>query len=765
MSHARLRCCAVLVLLALAAACRDTAGPNASLVPAAISGATTIAFTGSVGSTLPVSVRVTSAQGEAIANVSVGFAVTGGSGSVAPATVVTDANGQASTTWTLGTTAGTQTLSASVVNLQPVTFSATARPGPPTGMGPAAGHSQHGTVNSAVLTRPAVRVTDTYGNGVAGVAVQFAVTAGGGVASGTAQTTNNEGIATVGDWILGSVVGSQRLSATAPGLAPVHFTAQSLSQGFNLLIEAVHLNQGSQTLPGGIGAVSGRGGLLRVVVRASEANTLTPSVRLRFFQGTTLLREQTIEAPGSGVPRNVDISDLRQTWNLQLSAAEVVPGLAVEAVVDANGAIPDINRADNRFPREAGSISLDAVALAPLRIVFFPIHATVQGVTGSITNANVETFLEATRQWIPSSTVAATVRSPFTTGLDLRVGSSWNTLLADLQAVRTAEGARDEYYHGIIGDFSGIPYGGLAYRPSSPGSTFRSGLSYDRHPFSTGTIAHELGHNLGRLHAPCGNPPNVDPNFPHPNGALGSPGFDILRGIIHAPNSNSDYMSYCRPRWTSDYTYRGILQWRRQDPLARWDGATGNSATSGETEGLLLWGRIGSGGVMLNPAFALAGEPVLPREGGPNELRGIAADGTVLFQLAFAGVSVMDGSDPDERHFAFLVPLRRSDLDRIERIELATPRGNAVHRRSVPAEAHAEHARPAIRLESRPGNRVRVRWDANLYPAALVRDPNSGHVLSIARGGDLEIATGARAADRIEVILSDGVRSRVGTPR
>ena len=42
----------------------------------------------------------------AMANVSVAFAVTAGGGSVGAASVATNAQGQASTTWTLGATAG-----------------------------------------------------------------------------------------------------------------------------------------------------------------------------------------------------------------------------------------------------------------------------------------------------------------------------------------------------------------------------------------------------------------------------------------------------------------------------------------------------------------------------------------------------------------------------------------------------------------------------------------------------------------------------------
>ena len=101
------------------------------------------------------------------------------------------------------------------------------------GAGPAAtiaanaGNGQSATVNTAVATPPSVIVTDLSGNPVAGVAVTFAVTGGGGSATGLTQNTNPAGIATVGSWTLGTAAGSNTLSATSGALggSPVSFTA------------------------------------------------------------------------------------------------------------------------------------------------------------------------------------------------------------------------------------------------------------------------------------------------------------------------------------------------------------------------------------------------------------------------------------------------------------------------------------------------------------------------------------------------------------
>jgi len=80
------------------------------------------------------SVLVTDANGNPVAGVEVTFAVTSGGGTVSPSTpITTDADGiAAADSWTLGTTVGDNTVTATAVGLadSPVTFTATAIPGP-----------------------------------------------------------------------------------------------------------------------------------------------------------------------------------------------------------------------------------------------------------------------------------------------------------------------------------------------------------------------------------------------------------------------------------------------------------------------------------------------------------------------------------------------------------------------------------------------------------------------------------------------------------
>lgn len=206
---------------------------------------------GVVGSVLPDSlvVRVTDSKDRPVEGQQVSFTVTAGGGTVVPPSATTNSDGRASARWSLGPTAGSQTVVAKAVgggapaNLS-VTFTATALAAAPAKLEKVAGDGQTAPAGSPVQTPPAVKVTDAQGNPVAGVLVTFAVTQGGGSINPTTPVaTGSGGVAALTSWTLGARAGSNQLTATIPGSGvsgnPATFTATGVVGGANKLVFVV----------------------------------------------------------------------------------------------------------------------------------------------------------------------------------------------------------------------------------------------------------------------------------------------------------------------------------------------------------------------------------------------------------------------------------------------------------------------------------------------------------------------------------------------
>lgn len=182
-------------------------------------------------------VRLVDQDGNRVPNQAVTWVVSTGGGSITPETGTTDGEGLATAQWTLGPSAGPNTVSAVVARVGGVTFTAI---GTSDGGGggalrvePLEGDDQSAPAGTAVPVQPAVRVTGDSGASVQGVTVTFVVTGGGGSVTGASRITDSDGVARVGDWSLGPTAGSNTLEARAGSLqgSPVVFTAEATPAG------------------------------------------------------------------------------------------------------------------------------------------------------------------------------------------------------------------------------------------------------------------------------------------------------------------------------------------------------------------------------------------------------------------------------------------------------------------------------------------------------------------------------------------------------
>jgi hypothetical protein len=527
---------------------------------------------------------------------------------------------------------------------------------------------------------------------------------------------------------------SQTVSVTNGQSSTANVAYSQGGGGLNLCIDGAYITQSVQAYDNSVPIVANREGLLRVFVRANTINAAQPTVRVRFYDGSTLVSTQTITAPVASVPTAIDESNLGSSWNAVIPGIRLQPGLRMLVDVDPSNAVLETSDADNSLPANGTPAPLDVRAVSTLNIRIVPI-IQASGDTGRITESNKTNFTTPMMRMFPVHTIDADIRLPYTfTGPKLMSGGgNWSALLGELNTLRLLEASGRSYYGVVRVDYtSGVAGVGYVGVPAA--------LGWDYQPSGHETMAHELGHNFGRLHSPCGGPAGVDPQYPYTGATIGVYGYDILSGALKAP-SIRDLMSYCNPPWISDYTYEGILNYRASNPMvAR---LAGTQAPT--TRGLLVWGRIEGGQPILEPAIEVDAPATLPTRNGPHRLEGFGAAGEALFSLSFVGDRIADL--PDAETFAFVVPLshlRGIDLDRLR----FSARGRQVEQRSTGRSAVPTAQRTAT-------GRVRVSWDASAARVALVRDARTDDVLSIARGGSVEVP----AVGELDVTLSNGVRS------
>jgi hypothetical protein len=244
------------------------------------------------------SVTVTDASDNLVSGATVTF-VASGDGSTTPANgqVTTGANGVATLpTWTLGTTAGAQTLTATV-NALSVTFHATASSAAANGITTVSGGGQTGTVGTAVASPLIVHVTDNGGNSVAGARVVWTATNGSVTspsftdATGNASTTLTLGgtAGTNATSVTATIDNGQNVSFTASATAgaPHHLaiaqqptqtaaaTAISPSVTVTLRDSFNNITTGTNAVTVALGANPGGGTLSGTLTRNVSGNTAT----------------------------------------------------------------------------------------------------------------------------------------------------------------------------------------------------------------------------------------------------------------------------------------------------------------------------------------------------------------------------------------------------------------------------------------------------------------------------------------------------------
>lgn len=330
---------------------------------------------------------------------------------------------------------------------------------------------------------------------------------------------------------------------------------------YDLALNSVEITQATQTATNSVLMVAGRPTVLRIYTstnNASPVNNVYLSVSAS-NNGIPLSGSPVTIGPVS-IPLSSSRDNINSSFNLRLPVEWLVAGTVnLNISLDYTNAILETNEANN-----TQSLALTFRSVPPLQITVVPVEYHDPS-SGQTYRAASSSFLgPALLKMYPVSLVNATRRSPVLVfSQNLRSDLGWQALLDRIETLKRTDGAPDyRVYYGLVpledeyGNswfYSGI--GGLGY----VGYRISIGLtdSTDLGIRGGDIAAHEIGHNLGREHAPC-EVSSADRQYPYPGGYIGQYGLNLNKMLVLLPAVYTDIMGYCEQQWVSDYTYLGF---------------------------------------------------------------------------------------------------------------------------------------------------------------------------------------------------------------
>ncbi|MBL8954075.1 MAG: hypothetical protein JNK82_25085, partial [Myxococcaceae bacterium] len=421
-------------------------------------------------------------------------------------------------------------------------------------------------------------------------------------------------------------------------------------------------------------------------------------------------------------------NDINQQYRVTIPGEWIVSGVSITVRVDPNNVFGETDKSNNDV------IVTPTVGRASvLAVTHVPIVANAR--TGTPRNINTA----MTQIW-PLKGVDATTRAAYTyTGTLGSNGTGWSNLLEQLYLTRQTDMSRRNYLGWL--NFGGGGGGGVL------GLGFvgiGAALSRDGMSSGVGTAVHELGHNMGREHSPCGGAQNADPQYPVANARLDTQGWDYVSNRVIQPTQAHDVMAYCDPQWVSNYVYTRVQQFLEARPASA---SLGPGLVASPY--IAVSGRISGDDVSISPATLIVSSEKPELEGAANYT--LTLYGEKTFSVPFATARV---ADFDEQHFAVLAPA----VNGLFAIEVS--RGGQVLARRLAGPQRP----PQTAAVKKVTGGVEVEWDASAFPYAALAHFGEGGRTTLAlqlEGGRAFVSTeGLTGAGDFEVSLSDGVQSQ-----
>ena len=340
----------------------------------------------------------------------------------------------------------------------------------------------------------------------------------------------------------------------------------------------VECEEGNNSVP----LISGKATYIRVYVSVVGSSSPVPGV------SASAVASVELNPPVNGIALNEPITaplipdraNFADTLNFYFSADDLSSMGSVKVTVNPDHTIPESTYTNNSM-----TVWLEFISTPTLKIVPIWIYNKYENKSSYVSPDMPFWLTNYTENILPVGDVnwlimpASLVEWTEALGPD---GASWGKLLNKIRDIQNknwwwaylTDEVGPAYFYGMfpngeqqegggpggVGDFPGF---------SAVGLVEKSHLNLED---MADLMVHELGHNFGRDHAPCGLDPPYDLDYPYSGAELGDFGWDpqgaaggkvqSLPGGWVVPQTSRDVMSYCQDEWISEYTYRGIFDYR-----------------------------------------------------------------------------------------------------------------------------------------------------------------------------------------------------------